>query len=424
MLKKPLFLVIYPYVVTDIIYTQYDLNNFKPFCEIIIWDISKIIDLKYSKSIQVEGSKKKEVVVFEGLIELIREIRLLRAKSAYTNICILNQTNNNSINEFFCNLIVNPLIKKKNITIFDLYNGGIPLRSFNNTSKHNEGTLRVRLTERVVLFFRTINSIDHFRKRLSGLSIRLLDQLIPKQVSYHFVAGQDWLNLALTRSKHIKEEMIVHGNSIDYNNYLNNISSEASIENRAVLLDRPAPAFNSDYVLEKLVERTTSEVWYPALSNFFDQIEDQTDVIVDIAGHYKSAHPHISPLFGNREVHYGRTREMVQNCKFVITISSTAISYAVIYRKPIILIYSDQLKLDKVKMMEIYFLADLLGITPINIDEPPVDIKNFLFVDEAKYINYEKSCLYSENSMRPNYQIILEKIMNIPNNEQPITLPL
>ena len=420
MSKKTLFIVIYPFVFTDTVYAQYDLDNFKPYCDIIIWDISKIIDLKYRKSIQVEGSKKKEIVVFQGFIEFIHQVRLLGTKSPYTNICILNQINNNSLNELICNLIIRPLLKNKNITIFDMYNGGIPLQSFNNTFKQNEIKLRTQLLERLVRFFSTINSIHHFRNRLSGLSIRLLERLIPKPVSFHFVAGEDWLNFALKRSKHISEKMIVLGNSIDYNNYLINKSLKANIENKAILLDRPAPAFNSDYVLLKLIERTTSEVWYPKLSIFFNQIENETDVIVDIAGHYKSAHPHISPLFGNREVHYGRTREMVQNCKFVITISSTAISYAVIYRKPIILIFSDQLKLDKVKMMEIKFLANLLGITPINIDKPPSDIKNFLTVDEAKYINYEKSCLISDHSMRPNFQIILEEIMNIQYNEHSI----
>lgn len=206
---------------------------------------------------------------------------------------------------------------------------------------------------------------------------------------------------------------MVFGNSLDYNNYILSRSLDAFEENKAILLDRPGPAFNSDYIFEKRSERTTSEVWYPQLSLFFEKIEKETGVLVDIAGHYKSSHPAVSPLFGNRNVYYGQTRELVQKCKFVITISSTAISYAVLYKKPIILIFSNQLKLDKFKMREIYFLSNLLGITPINIDEPPIDINNFLTVDEAKYENYKKCCLSSDNTGKPNHQIILHDIMDI-----------
>lgn len=153
MSNKKFFIVIYPWLFTDTVYAQYDLDNFKPYCDIEIWDISKIIDFEYSNSIQVKRSNKKEIIVFEGLIGFIRHVKLLKAKSLYGDIYILNQINNNTLNEFICNFILRSLLNIENIVIFDLYNGGIPLQSFNDSAKRIGLKRSAKFLERL-LFFR------------------------------------------------------------------------------------------------------------------------------------------------------------------------------------------------------------------------------------------------------------------------------
>ena len=64
-------------------------------------------------------------------------------------------------------------------------------------------------------------------------------------------------------------------------------------------------------------------------------------------------------------------------------------------------------------MRDICGMAAMLGSEPVNIDEPPIDTGCLLKIDEIRYRNYEKVCLTSTNSQRPNVQIILEDIMNI-----------
>ena len=58
-------------------------------------------------------------------------------------------------------------------------------------------------------------------------------------------------------------------------------------------------------------------------------------------------------------------------------------------------------------------MAEVLGTTPINIDNFPKDIERYLRVDETKYSSYESEVLTSYPLGRPNFQIILEDIMGI-----------
>ena len=157
----------------------------------------------------------------------------------------------------------------------------------------------------------------------------------------------------------------------------------------------------------------TSEVWYPALSNFFEFLEGDRQLTVRVAGHYKTNFDSPSLLFGNREVIYGRTPELVASSKFVITRISTAISFAVLYKKPIIFIYSDQLLKDSEFMSQIISISNVLGTSPINIDHFPTNLESYLRVNEDKYRKYTLDFLTSKPNGVPNYRIILQDIMGV-----------
>ena len=112
----------------------------------------------------------------------------------------------------------------------------------------------------------------------------------------------------------------------------------------------------------------------------------------------------------------------MRDCEFVITRMSMAISYAVIFHKPVIFIYSDQIMAERLAMQWMFHMASWLGTTPINIDSPPRNFTSLLQVKESKYKAYETACLTSATTSRPNYQIILEDIMGITTASGPDTV--
>ena len=233
-----------------------------------------------------------------------------------------------------------------------------------------------------------------------------------KKITHRLVAGDRWNDLAL--KVHPFNIKLVLGHSNDFSNYLikNQTGINSSLYPKIVLLDSAGPAFISDAYLNKMKVQRTTDIWYPLLINFFNILEKTFNTDVEIAGHYKSLHEKNSSLFGERLVKCGETNKMIQSSLFVITINSTAISYAIIYNKPIIFIYSNQLLKEKDTMNYINNLSKYLGTKPINLDNLPSDFSEYLNIDKDKYSRYIREVLTSNGSLKPNYKIIIEKIIS------------
>ena len=413
---QPIYIVIYPSIVSDFIYDLLELDYFKSYCDVEVWDVSLLATPNFSKKLSMSTSDKKEVFSLSSFTEFVRCVLKLKNRSSDTKVTILNQISCNSFKELFCNVIITMLLKKNDLAIINLSNGGIPI--FVNDAVYENAIHRfLGLIAKAARLLRKTMSFTEARILAVSIFFNLLRRFLPLEPTHRLVAGSDWLSQAQRVGFAQNSVKIVNGHSNDYSNYLRRRSklkdSEFLQGKIAVFLDTPEPMFASDYIGLGRKVHLTSDIWYPALTKYFDKMEVVAGVKTKIAAHYKSKHPAIAPCFGNRRVYYGRTCELVSECSFVITIASTAISYAVLFRKPVILIYSDQLKHDLQEMSRIKFLATTLGINPINIDDPAIDFSSLLNVDEDKYLKYEQRCLTSTKSLRSNAQIIMEDIMNI-----------
>jgi hypothetical protein len=298
---------------------------------------------------------------------------------------------------------------KKDLKIFDLYNGGVPLHY---TSEITDFKRKSHLSS-LILTIRESSNPAEFLQKLFAFIFGKVDNLLPKILTHRLVAGEVWLTEA---SKNIGLGVqIVKGHSHDYSQYLRVVKS-AEKQNgihSVTLLDGAGPYSQSDSLLTRRSVFFSSEVWYPALSNFFDFLEGEQKVKIRIAGHYKTSYESSSELFGGREVIYGQTPELVESSQFVLTRMSTAVSFAVLYRKPILFIYSDQLLKDSEFMGHILGFSALLGTYPINIDHFPKNINPYLKVNEKLYEQYIHDVLTSKPLGEPNYEIILKDIMGI-----------
>jgi hypothetical protein len=413
--KNTIFIMIYPYKFCEFLWELFELDEFKQFVDVQIWDISTIVTSKFSESVVSPRCSRNEVIVCVSKYDYIRRLFDLRRQSANANICVLNTITNTRIIEFLCNLLLTIFLKNKNIKVFDLFTGGVPI-------VYPKDHANVQASQKVSGFFskltRFISQASTFKGAvivLRGFFLMKLSAIFPTVLTHRLVAGEQWLSQAKKdRRNGIR---YVNAHSHDCSNHLlaqkHSISLESSGNKTAVFLSSANPMFNSDEILHGGDQLFTSEVWYPALVRFFDFLEPATGVKVEVAGHYKAAFPAIAPCFGNRSVYYRKTREMVRQSEFVITLTSTAISYAVLFKKPVIFIYSNQLKDGFEGMRDVNGLAEMLGTKPINIDDFPEDIHPYLKVDEAKYAAYEREVLTSDPLGRPNCQIILEDIMGV-----------
>jgi len=224
-------------------------------------------------------------------------------------------------------------------------NGGLPVLTATSVGNSPLKAPITPLIARLKVFIQDISKSQELNTRIAHSIFRTLARNYSGAFTHRLVAGQHYLPEALRKTK--QGTTLLFGHSDDYSNYLrtslDNTAKITHSQKFAVLLDAPGSAFTDDDAQLGRTPPSTAAIWYPALAKFFDRLEADTGVSVKIAGHYKSTHPPIAACFGNRAVHYGRTLELVRDCEFVITCDSTAVSYAIVFRKPVIFIYSDEI---------------------------------------------------------------------------------
>jgi hypothetical protein len=413
---KPLLVVIYPYKFTDFVYHKLELGYFSKSCDVYIWDISHIATPAFANAVITERSSLKEVIVLYRMRDFIRKVSELKKKSRYTKAFIITEVYNNSLREFLCNLILKILLNRRSISVIEYCNGGVPLNYPSLKNKAGEFE-KAGFLAKSYNFIKRATSIKEVLKTVVSVFFQRLGNHFASITTHKLVAGEDYLNISKESFRGKKGISLVYGHSEDFSNFIlqrNKVNDFIPPYPKiATYIDGPGPMFTGDVAYFGRKVHFTSEVWYPSLCHFFDEIESKTGVKVIIAGHYKTKHPHIAPCFANRLVYYGKVKELVLNSEFVITRASTAISYAVIFKKPVISIFSNQLKNDQSMMFDINGMAAVLGNTPINIDDAVTDLDSLLKIKEDRYKYYEKVCLSSNSSSRPNCQIIMEEIMDI-----------
>ena len=102
---------------------------------------------------------------------------------------------------------------------------------------------------------------------------------------------------------------------------------------------------------------------------------------------------------------------MIRNAEFIVTRNSTAITYAAYYRKPILLIYTDEMYNSQAYRNAVP-IAKSLNTQLINIDNlEKLNIKKALKIDHKKYKNYLNNYCTFEKTNKPNYVLIKELLI-------------
>ena len=392
------FIVIYPSKFGDFLWRKLELEELSRRVDVEVWDLSRVINKKINKIIYSQQSSKNNVLYFKDIFQFVLYIYKEVYKKSF-KVYFLDKLKPTSLNEVVIRVILNLLIKRKNIKVLTEEIPGVPIVYAGDHAKN--------LIQKIKEIFSII--LDN-RFRLIYI-IKFIKRFLFSKVNSVLPPIYDSI-LVLGRNNDTFQGKNIYAHSWDYSEYLMKYTvcenTSKINKNYAVLLDAPSPYFSDDKLITGEKERLSKKVWYPKVNNFLDFLELKYNLNTIIAGHYKTCFESPSKVFNGREVSYGETLELVFNSQFVITRESTSISFAVIFRKPIIFIYSDQLKRDKVQMASIKLLARTLGTIPVNIENLSENLDSFLTVDEEKYAEYERLYLSQGYSIKPNSQIIYE----------------
>ena len=245
-------------------------------------------------------------------------------------------------------------------------------------------------------------------KVVKNLKKIIIKKIISKIYWLILITGKKFQNYENLIHDKIKK---IYAHSLDYDNYL--LLKKKKIKQKYVIfIDQNIP-YHQDLYIKKRKSIVIAENYYNQLFNFFRFIEKNYKTKVIIAGHPKKGmkNPYLEKC--NFKVRYYKTPELIQMSKFVIMHFSTAVSYCVLFKKPVLFVTNNEIN-EKRSGHQIRTLGNVLGSKTINLSYrfKKLDLKT----DLTKYERFKDYYLKYPNSEDMNSMQILEKKKKKKNN--------
>jgi len=228
-----------------------------------------------------------------------------------------------------------------------------------------------------------------------------------KPSTYVFAGGRnsDLKGVLIT-----KKTKVILCHTLDYDIFLSK-KDNISITQHVVFLDQYLPFHPDDIRAEKKFGR--AELYYLSLCSFFDFFEKNTGFKVVIASHPRADNYKKKNYFGGRPVLFNQTPDLIYKSQYVICHYSSAISFAVLYNKPILFITNNAI-IEHGSSHYIEDMATYFEKSPINISNQ-LDISSLdplLRINSDLYENFKDQFIKAKGTPElPTFKII-EKVLH------------
>lgn len=199
--------------------------------------------------------------------------------------------------------------------------------------------------------------------------------------------------------------------TLDYDIYLKEKQKPRVAEERlGVFLDEDM-AFHPAYLYLGVKPFVMPNDYFRLLCTFFKHLEDQYKMRIIIAAHPRSNYGNNPDYFKGRSVIKGKTAEFIQSSSFVIAHASTSINYAVLFKKPIIFVTTNELDKSP-EGVWIHNIASFFNKSVYNLNKiDGIDLAGELTVNHTLYDNYKNDYIKKTGSEELAFwQIVAQRI--------------
>ena len=222
---------------------------------------------------------------------------------------------------------------------------------------------------------------------------------------------------AALRPTILKSKKKLFAHSMDYDIYLKlkkNKSLVSRIPPYAVFIDQDLVT-HPDLKIFNYDSPVSEKKYFASLLNFFKNFKIKTGLDIKFAVHPKSRNKKLKDLLQGVDFSLGKTAELIKNSSLVMLHSSTALSFAILFKKPTIFITTDELKKSWLGP-RIKNFSKQVGRKPVNIDEDlgqQLNLKEVFNLDKEKYSKYINQYLKAPNSPDiPLWEIVCNFLKN------------
>jgi hypothetical protein len=199
----------------------------------------------------------------------------------------------------------------------------------------------------------------------------------------------------------------IWAHAFDYNLFLQ-LQGQNRKKNTIVFIDTGLTGSNPDFSMFNAKAFATKENHRISMDRVFSTLEKHFSASIIIAGHPKVNYEKEPHPFGQREVYIGKTSELIRDCRIVVSNGSTADNLAVLWRKPLLLITTNEIE-GSVQKSFLNATADLLGTQTINADDclDNIDWSSISQKPITNYDNFRNKLIKKDGTPEKNSWIIL-----------------
>ncbi len=210
-------------------------------------------------------------------------------------------------------------------------------------------------------------------------------------------------------------EEVVSGHTYDYDRYLEAATATRLIDGPYVVFVDVDAARNRDVELLGIAAPVTPAPYHAAMCRLFDLIEHVMGVPVVVAAHPRSRYTAGEHPFGERALIVGSTPVLVRDSSLVLDQGSTALSLAVLWQRPIVVVTTAEITGSEV-MPHLEVRRELLGVPLVDADS--VDRHQLAAavaapIREERYAGYVRRFVKAGGEDRPTAEIVAEVVTRL-----------
>ena len=256
---------------------------------------------------------------------------------------------------------------------------------------------------------------DIIRRRSSINPLNSLFARVPNYIigvrpaDFVIVGGKACVRGVVSQHLITKSTRVICAHAMDYETYLDNIEFRSEDGNMAVFIDEYLP-YHIDNT--ELGQPMSPGPYFDKLRRLLDRVEKCCDYEIVIAACPRADYRDKPSLFGSRKIIYNSTAKLVAQSKLVIAHRSTAINYAVLFGKPILLTATHATYNHSSQRPYFDGFAEALDKKIQFFDEPhEIDLSDLLTVNKAVYDNYIDSYIKQKASAKkPYWEIVIDSV--------------
>jgi hypothetical protein len=280
--------------------------------------------------------------------------------------------------------------------------------------------------------FSSIDSENNYRNRLIRKILEHLDKALPLHVfkemfrrkfkTYvpdYYLCSTNFLipnKVFFTVKK--SNRIIVHADDIN-----KTVDNKITIKHKGtkygVFLDQGVPFLNKTHpkVYKTHISEDYLVEYYKKLEDTFNKIKNKfnlDEIVVALHPDAVKFKKELKGKFSDFKTYIGVSHELVRDAELVLGHCSTALSFAVYYKKPVIILKDNFLiNYDARFPQAMKFFIDELGMNELDMDsDHALEELNSLKIDKEKYNNYIRKFLKDNNIQENSYYYAIKYIEN------------